>query len=262
MKHVTSLLAAASVLVLIPSFARSRFASSVVAYERGAGFSPNFTNANAALEAPAVGSGITPFSPPFSANQIVSIGAGGWLTLQLGTPILNQPSDPFGIDFLIFGNSFFVVTNGTGASAQTSGAIFTSSLSTRVEVSSDGSTWFMLDPSRAPTVGTLFPTDGTGNAQLPVNPSLSSADFGGLGLAGIRALYNGSAGGAGFDLSWARDGDGNAVDLASANFVRIDVLNGRTQIDAISVVPEPSVAALLVFGLMLFRFRAREARIL
>jgi hypothetical protein len=49
------------------------------------------------------------------------------------------------------------------------------------------------------------------------------------------------------------DGDGNAVDLEMANFVRIDVLSGRTQIDAISAVPEPSVWALGLTGVVLFR---------
>jgi len=71
------------------------------------------------------------------------------------------------------GNSFFVVTNGTAAGARTSGAIFTSSGSTRVV-------------------------------------------------------------GAGFDLSWAQDGKGNSIDLPSVDYIRIDVLSGRTQIDAVS----------------------------
>jgi hypothetical protein len=240
----------------------AQFASGVVSYNPGTGFSPNFTNSSAALGAPASGTGITPFAPPFSTSQLVSIGAGGSLTLQFNTPIVNNPSDPFGIDMMIFGNSFFVVTGGSGLSAVTSGAIFTSTVSTRVEVSTDGSTWFTLDPSLAPNVGTLFPTDGTGNPSVPVNPALTSADFNGLNLSGIRSLYNGSAGGAGFDLSWARDGTGNSVDLQSANFLRIDVLSGRTQIDAVSVVPEPNSLILGAIGgaLSCLIFCRRKAR--
>ena len=38
-----------------------------------------------------------------------------------------------------------------------------------------------------------------------MNPALTAADFAGQDLAGIRALYNGSAGGAGFSLAWAID---------------------------------------------------------
>src|SRR6266704_1499941 len=152
MKKNVSALALAS-LCLLPYVARGQFANAVLSYDHGTGFAANFTNANAALGAPTSGSGLTPFAPPFSTSQIVSIGAGGLLTLQLSTPIVNNPANQFGIDLLIFGNSFFVVTNGSGSSARTSGAIFTSSVSTRVELSEDGLTWFTLDPSRAPIVG-------------------------------------------------------------------------------------------------------------
>jgi hypothetical protein len=247
MKKLLSVLAGLS---FVPSIAHAQFANGVIAYNPGTGFSPNFTNSTAALGAPASGSGITPFAPPFSTSQIVSIGAGGSLTLQFTAPILNNPADPYGIDMMIFGNSFFVVTSGSGSSAITSGAIFTSTVSTRVEVSADGSTWFTLDPGLAPNVGTLFPTDGTGNPFVPVNPALTSADFNGANLSGIRSLYGGSAGGAGFDLSWARDGDGNPVDLQSASFLRIDVLSGRTQIDAVSVVPEPGTVLIGAIGVL------------
>src|SRR5215470_872909 len=252
MKKVLSVLADLS---LVPFVAHAQFASGIVSYNPGSGFSPNFTNSSAALGAPASGTGITPFAPPFSTSQIVSIGAGGSLTLQFGTPIVNNPSNPYGIDMMIFGNSFFVVTSGSGSSAITSGAIFTSTVSTRVEVSADGSSWFTLDPGLAPNVGTFFPTDGTGNPFVPVNPALTSADFNGLNLSGIRSLYGGSAGGTGFDLSWARDGNGNPVDLQSASFVRIVVLSGRTQIDAVSVVPEPgSWMICAIGGILWLRF--------
>jgi hypothetical protein len=247
MNKNVSALALASMFVL-PYVTRGQFANAVISYDHGTGYAANFTNSNAALGAPASGGSVTPYAPPFSTSQIVSIGAGGSLTLQLGTPITNDPAHPFGIDFLIFGNSFFITTNGSGSSAKTSGAIFTSSVSTRVEVSVDAATWFMLEPSLTPTVGTLFPTDGPGNPLMAVNPALTGSDFAGMNLSGIRSLYNGSAGGAGFDLGWARDGNGNAVTLESVNYVRVDVLSGRTQIDAISVVPEPSVWALGVLG--------------
>lgn len=250
MKKLPLVLACAGILVT--STVRAQFANAVLSYERGTGFSPNFTNANAALGAPASGTSISPYAPPFSTSQLVSIGAGGSLTLQLSSPALNNPDNDYGLDFLIFGNSFFITTNGSGANARTSGSIFTSSLSTRVEVSADASTWFTLDASLAPTIGTLFPTDGFGNPAHPVNPELTGADFAGLNLAGIRSLYGGSAGGAGFDLDWARDGEGNNVDLDFANYVRISVLSGRTQIDAVSVVPEPGIVMLGLLGAAAF----------
>jgi len=242
---------AAAGIVLIHHTGLAQFAASVVAYERGTGFAANFTNANAALGAPASGASVTPYAPPFSTSQIVSIGAGGFLSLQLNTPISDDPNHLFGIDFLLFGNSFFVVTNGSGANGITSGSVFSSSVSTRVEVSRDGSIWYTLDAALAPTVGTYFPTDGTGNPFLAVNPALAAGDFAGRNLSGIRSLYAGSAGGGGYDLSWARDGDGNPVELESVSYVRIDVLSGRTQIDAITVVAEPHAWVIAAFGLML-----------
>lgn len=236
--------AIAGVLVLATS-AHGQFADTVVAYDPGAGFAAGFTNSTAALGAPAPGSSVTPFAPPFSKSQLVSIGTNGSLTLHLSVPIEHNPDDPFGIDFIVFGNSFFVSSGGNV------NGIFSSSVSTRVEVSLDDTTWYMLNPALAPTVGTLYPTDGTGNAQVPVNPSLTLSSFTGQNLAGVRSLYNGSAGGAGFDLAWAQDGEGNSVDLSEADYVRIDVLNGRTQVDAVAVVPEPDGAALGLVGLML-----------
>jgi len=253
-------LAVAGVFV-VSRIASAQFATSVLAYERGTGFASSFTNANAALGAPASSSSVTPFAPPFSTSQLVSIGTGGYLTLQLGTPIRDDPSHPFGIDFLLFGNSFFVSTNGSGASATTSGAIFSSSVSTHVEVSQDGSAWFTLDPTLAPTVGTYYPTDGPGNPLLAVNPVLGTSDFVGTNLSGIRALYAGSAGGADYDLGWARDGSGNPVSLDSVSYVRIDVLSGRTQLDAIAVVPEPGVCTLGAVGLGLYRWRKNPDRV-
>jgi len=259
MKKNVLALAIASLLVFV-HVTHGQFANAVLSYDRGTGFAANFTNANTALGAPTPGSAVTPFAPPFSTSQLVSIGTGGSLTLQVETPIVNDPAHLFGIDFLIFGNSFFVITNGSGSSAITSGGIFSSSISTRVEVSSDGASWFMLDPSLAPTVGTLFPTEGLGNPHTPVNPALTGADFSGLNLSGVRSLYNGSAGGAGFDLSWARDSSGNEVVFESVNYVRIDVLSGRTQIDAIAVVPEPLIWSLVAIGTAMFLLKSGCSR--
>ena len=42
------------------------------------------------------------------------------LTVRLGAPIRNAPSNPFGLDFIVFGNAGFVTTNGdfTGGGAR------------------------------------------------------------------------------------------------------------------------------------------------
>ena len=90
----------------------------------------------------------------------------------------------------------------------------------------------------------LFPTDGQGTFGVPLNPALTRADFANLTLAQIRALYAGSAGGMGYDLSWAQNSQGQSVAVNNIQFVRIDVLDGRAEIDAIVAVPEPAAWAL------------------
>ena len=63
------------------------------------------------------------------------------------------------------------------------------------------------------------------------------------GLAKLKELYGGSAGGTGFDLDWATDADGEPVSLGQAQFVRLEVLSGRAEIDALSDV-RPKTAPL------------------
>jgi hypothetical protein len=96
---------------------------------------------------------------------------------------------------------------------------------------------------------------------MPVNPALTAADFSGKDLAGIRALYNSSGGGSGYAVGWAQDSAGQSVDLSSVSFVRVDVLSGTAYLDAISVVPEPSVWAMGGLGLLaMFVVRLRRAQ--
>jgi hypothetical protein len=268
-KNQLFMLALAGAL-FIPTITRAQFADTVVSYNSGTGFVSGFTDPTTALGAPSqvtpgdFGGPVDPFDPPFLTSQIVSIGAGGSLTLHLDTPIQHNTSNPFGLDFIIFGNTGFQITNdfdenfnpiGTPA---TDGSLFGNNTgSTLVKVSADGVNWFTLNPSLAPTVDGLFPTDGSGNPLLPVNPNLTGNDFSGQTLAGIESLYAGSAGGTGFDLAWAQDSFGNSMNLPFADFVQIDVLSGTSEVDAISVVPEPATFALAITGTGLFLLRRR-----
>jgi hypothetical protein len=245
------------------------FADAIVGYETGSGFASGFTNSSSALGAP-TGSA-DPFDPPYRTNEIVSIGAGGSITLHLSTPIVHAPSNPYGLDFQLFGNSFFVITNADySGGGVTDGSVFGSAATSQVEVSADGVRWYRLDSSKAPALGALFPTDGLGNPGMPVNPSLTNRDFSGLGLTGIRSLYAGSAGGTAFSLAWAQDTNDAYLNLPVARFVRLNVLSGRTQLDAISTLQattsdviaedfafDPSTNGWRVFGdTNLFRWNA------
>jgi len=243
-------LALASLFVSIQ--ARAQFAESVISYDPGAGFSPGFTNAEAALGEPSritpgtFGGPVDPFDPAYLTSQLVSIGAAGSLTLKFSKPILDHPRNRFGIDFIIFGNAGFIITNafdletfnwiGTPA---TDGSLFGNNPgASRVSVSSDGITFYELNPAvaAAAVVDGLLPTEGSGDFHTPADPSLRQTDFSGLTLEGIRALYYGSAGGTGYDLAWAQDSEGKPISIHSIRYVRLEILEGKAEVDGIAVV--------------------------
>jgi hypothetical protein len=230
----------------------AQFATSVTSYQPGSGPAAAFQDPTRALGAPTVFIGYQdadPFNAPYAATDLVSVGTGGSLTLAFSQPIRNT-SHAFGLDFNIFGNSGFVITNGDYAGGGiTDGSLYGQNYgSTRVSVSADNVNFFTLNPMLAPLVDGYFPSDAAGDFRLPMNPALTGSSFAGLNLAGIRALYAGSGGGTGFDISWAQDGLGNAVALGSISYVRIEVLDGKSEIDAIVAVPEPTTWALLLLG--------------
>ncbi len=247
--------------LFIPTLVSAQFADSVVSYTSGTGFQPGYNSPASALGEPSrvtpgtFGGPVDPFNAPYLSSQLVSLGLGGSLTVQFNSPILNHPANPFGLDFNVFGNAGFVITNAMDenwnylGTPRTDGSLYgADAATTRVSVSSDGINFFTLNPTLAPTVDGLFPTDGSGDFGLPMNPALNGGAFVGLDLAGIRSLYNGSSGGIGFDIAWAQDGSGNGVSLTSISFVRVEVLAGKAEIDGFAVVPEPASAALLLLG--------------
>src|SRR5258708_6166134 len=232
----------------------AQFAFEVVSYSPGQGVGSAFTNAASALGEPSrvttdtFGGPVDPFDPAFKPSQLVSVGAAGSLTLRFRTPVLNHPLNRYGIDFIIFGNAGFIITNqfdltkfdwvGTPA---TDGSMFGANPgASLVSVSRDGTTWYQLDPARAPLVDGFAPTDGLGDFHIPIDPTLNAGDFAGLTLDQFRAFYNGSAGGSGYDISWAQDAQGHPVFLPEINLIRIDVISGRSEIDGVAAVFVPS----------------------
>ena len=250
MKNKTAILslAIASFASLTTLGQSDPFADRVTAYQAGAGFATDFstglgyTNAVAALGAPSIvtpgefGGPITPFSPPYLGEQLLSIGEGGSVVLEFDPPIFNHPSNPFGLDFVIYGSAGFAVINGNfSGGGITDGTLFGQNTgNTRVQVSTDNETFYVLNPSLAPIVDHSFPTDGSGRTGIPIDPQLLAKDFAGADLTAIRSLYRQGAGGAGYDLAWAQETDGSPVNLTEVRFVRIEVLEGRSEIDALA----------------------------
>jgi hypothetical protein len=221
------------------------FADVVINYTPGSNPAPGYTNPNAALGEPARMTGlitptavVSPFNPAFGSGQIVSIGAGGSLTLGFNSPIFNHPGNPFGIDLIVFGNTGFI------DSAHPDGVcagIFGND-GGLIEVSANGVTWHAVPGVDAdglfPTLGYLdsgpyatTPGSFLSDFTRPVDPALRLADFLGLGHAQIVGLYEGSGGGTGIDIG--------ALGLSQISFVRITVPPAspfNVEIDAVSAV--------------------------
>jgi len=252
---LTLVLALASALgANSPNTARgaSGFADQIVSYEPGIGYAERFTQPDVALGGPSqsnpFGEPTDPFNPPYGPDQIVSIGAGGWLEVTFHTPVLNHPHNPHGLDFTIFGNSGFIITNDFDLSIldwvgvpATDGSLFGQHLdATRLLVSRDGTTYYELAPNLAAAADSFAPTDVSGDPGIPVAPSLTADEFAGATLEDMRTLYQGSAGGTSYDISWARNSAGQPVFLPEINFVRVEVLSGRSEIDAFAKVARVS----------------------
>ena len=246
MKKISLFVLACAGLVININAASTNFAARVISYDPGVGFAAGFTNPVAALGAPAAvnpyGEPTDPFDPPYGKDQIVSLGAGGSLTVKFDDDVENKKKNPFGVDFIIFGNTGFIITNDydfttfdwIGVPA-TDGSLFANNTGeTRVSVSRDGKRFYALDP--APVADGIFPTDGVGDPRVPVNPAFAATDFAGQTLDGIRALYAGSAGGTGYDIATAHDAKGKRVQFSSIKYVRIEVLSGKAEIDALCAV--------------------------
>ena len=240
--HVTTLF-----IVLITTcecFADSPFATRVVSYVAGTGAATGHRNPQTALGEPSRATGtasapetVTPFQPAWMTNQIVSIGAGGSLTLELGQPAIDSPNNPFGVDLIVFSNAFFSDVSGGGGSP---GYCFAEG--GVIDVSDDGATWFEIPGAQAdgpmPTMGFIdagpfdsSPGELPTNFRKPMNPAITLSNLQDLDYVDVINAYDGSGGGVGVDLA--------SVGLNQAHFVRIRQPIGATtspEIDAVMVV--------------------------
>jgi hypothetical protein len=148
-------------------------------------------------------------------KKVCTLPTGGQITVSFTTPIEDHPNNYFGMDFIVFGNSFFL--NSIGAvqwnSNLNSVTIPSSSLFTEpitVSVSPDGLQWYTYP---APRADGLWPTQafrwdaasaswGSASDFLrPVSPSLTAQAVAGKTVAQAIELLQGSGGGTAFDLA-------------------------------------------------------------
>lgn len=160
----------------------------------------------------------------------------GYVVIAFDHDVLDDPDNPFGVDFIVFGNSGCTKSTTTGMTAlddpttcRLTAQGFPEESVVEVAQDPDGP-WYGSDRWRtsdgfAPTLGHVYdpvnadtnlysgnlwwgaPTDPT----FPVDPRISFTDCAGLTLAELCQRYNGSAGGAGYDLADAIDEDGNEL---------------------------------------------------
>ena len=228
---------------------QSPFASEVVSYTAGSGAATGFTNPLVALGSPErfTGEGlipgaVTPFQPAFRPNEIVSLGVGGSLVVRFDHDVADDARNPFGIDLLVFGNSFF--TDAVSGAGVVAGIV---SEGGRISLSADGVQWTTVPGVDAdgmfPTLGYLdvgpyAVTAGVVESDFlrPVDPTISLGNLAALNYKSLVARYDGSGGGAGIDIG--------ALGLHSVRFVRIEgptVSGFSPEIDAFAdVAPLPA----------------------
>jgi hypothetical protein len=274
LRRISAALAVA--LAASAASADSPFASSVISYSQGLG-AGSYNQPASALGAPTRITGealgfpgaTSPFNPAFEEDELVTIGRGGHLTIAFDHDVTNDALNPYGIDLLIFGNSFFA----DAAFPSGVAGLFAGEGGT-IEVSRNGNEWItvtgsgpggsgqgadsgyptlaftdLLDPYSA--IAGLAETDFT----KPVDPLFNPA---GLTFAEIVAGYNGSGGGLGIDIG--------AFGLDAIRFVRITSDANSTltpEIDAfadVTAVPSPgAMALLLVSGCFMSRPRREKS---
>lgn len=174
----------------------------------------------------------------------------GSVTVKFDHPITDDPANPYGIDFQVFGNTFYTgngfVNDSTDLSTHTlTGNAFTEPV--LVSVSPDGKQWYTYQSG--PYCDDIYPTQGyewdqdlfadTGNGwskkqmdfTRPVNPAVKDIlRQGNISAANAIKLYAGSGGGTGFDL--AESG------FDSIQYIRVSAAEGFSngELDAFSDV--------------------------
>jgi hypothetical protein len=212
---------------------------------------------------------ISPFDPPADADQIVTVGYGGQITLKFPQSIKAQNSAPTLGVFTAVG----LIDSQYPDGVATDPAQVFGTESAFVSVSADGHTWVSLGLQNLNNPQNYY-TNATSPYQLPAPSPADIADFGqpftgslssfdGEGFSQILTTLNGSAGGTWLDLS--------GTGLSQINYIQFSEPTGQVPdtsfvaLEAVSAndasVPEPgsAIALLALSGLCFRRVRRRAA---
>jgi hypothetical protein len=241
------------------------FAEEMVSYQSGDG-AGIYVDPYTALGRPSIDTDylgsqrpVVPVFPQWLPTEIVTVGRGGHLILKFSQRVGDDENNPYGIDFIVFGNTLQLINslNNWNYDDPCEADIETGIVNTEpawISVSQDGVSWFTFEngpfgDSFAPTLGRIFDTNEPcdvypgwnnlwwgqmTNPTIPLDPNLVPEDFEGVSLAEMCEVYGHSAGGTGFDIN-----DLDPCDLAQ---ITVDPNTGRRWIQYIkveSVATEP-----------------------
>jgi hypothetical protein len=236
----------------------SDFASKIVSYRGPFGPSP-YDDPNAVIDKPTTWikqSATETFAcslvypawntAPDDSKLIVTLDTGAEIIVGFDHKVADDPGNPYGIDFIVFGNSSFQCsgwvepdTNMDNFYLKNPTSIQAESVTVSVAQDPNGP-WYTF--SKGPFADGIFPTNSFNwdtdsskwaeelNWLKPVDPNLSVSDFDGLSVAYAIKLYDGSAGGTGFDLQWLEPNNYHAL--------AIDPETGRRWIKYIKVTSD------------------------
>lgn len=195
---------------------------------------------------------------PDGSDVITEIRAGGEITIQMGRKVYHNPGNPYGTDFIVYGNSFFgggLISDETDLDNYD--LTSPNGHPTSVSVSQDGVNWYTY-----PTKSLLFPddayywdepshswTDQQMDPNKPLNPFIYTNNFNGLSCASALDQFIGAAGGTGFNLAasglpWIQY---VRVQPGAGTYTVIDAIaavNPRVVGDALSIMPDNLAAGL------------------
>lgn len=196
-------------LLALKSYAITGSAKQVISYQPGSGVTLTQTGSALGLPDALVGEGtpfvsiLSPFNPPYEAAQLLQIGPGGEITLQLSHFAIVGPGAELGV----FSNvGILDVAYPLGKAGSPITLFGTDSVV--IEVSEDGQTYFSLGEKNISLFHNIF-TDVAN--PYSVTPGSQRADFGkafirrandfsGKNYEEIKQILAGSAGGNWFDV--------------------------------------------------------------
>jgi hypothetical protein len=163
---------------------------------------------------------------PNGVKLVVTLDTGSYIVVGFDHKVADDPGNPYGIDFIVFGNSKLVGDGWIEPNTDMDSyylktpaydEIMGEPVTVSVAQHPDGP-WYTFengpfaDASFFPTNAFAWDSDvkNWGREQdwlKAVDPNLTTEDFNGLSAAQAIELYEGSAGGTGFDLKWLAPAD-------------------------------------------------------